>query len=85
MSKLNYINIGSDVPQIHKNDLGADQVAVAGYNETIRLATDVKDAGTRDLLDSILNEEEGHIDELEAQLQQIGDIGVQNYMTEQIG
>ncbi|RJR51782.1 MAG: bacterioferritin [Desulfobacteraceae bacterium] len=85
VSKLNEIRIGAAVPEMHQNDLGAEQGAIVGYNETIRLASEVKDAGTREILDSILKEEEEHIDLIEAQLEQIEQIGVQNYLSEQIG
>jgi bacterioferritin len=45
----------------------------------------VGDNGTRDMLTSILKDEEEHIDTLEAQLDQIKQIGIQNYLTEQLG
>ncbi|MBC8017140.1 MAG: hypothetical protein H7X83_01295 [Verrucomicrobia bacterium] len=56
----------------------------AGRNESIRLAVEVGDNGTRELLESILKEEEEHIDLLEAQINQIARIGAQNYLMEQI-
>ena len=84
VSKLNKIRIGSSVEAQHKNDLEAENEAVRAYNEGIRLAVDVGDHGTRDLLDSILKEEEDHIDWLEAQLDQIQQIGIQNYLVEQL-
>jgi bacterioferritin len=49
------------------------------------LAVELGDNGTRELLESILREEESHIDILEAQLEQIKQMGVQNYLVEQIG
>jgi bacterioferritin len=42
------------------------------------------DNGTRELLESILKEEEAHIDLIEAQINQIGQMGIQNYLVEQI-
>ena len=48
VSKLNTIAIGAEVPEMHRNDLGAEQAAVRGYNETIRLAAEVQDNGTRE-------------------------------------
>lgn len=84
VSKLNKINIGAEVPKMHENDRRAEEDAIKGYNESIRLAVEVGDNGTRELLESILKEEEEHIDLLEAQLDQIGQMGVQNYLVEQI-
>ena len=59
-------------------------MAIRGYNETIWLAVEVEDNNTKVLLESILKEEEDHIDWIEAQLDQIKQMGVQNYLVEQI-
>jgi bacterioferritin len=83
LSNLNKINIGSEVPAMHQNDHAAEESAVRGYNDSIRLADEVRDSGTRDLLLSILKEEEGHIDWIEAQLDQIKQMGQQNYLADQ--
>ena len=83
VSNLNKIAIGGEVPAMHQNDHAAEEGAIRGYNETIRLADEVKDSGTRDLLISILKEEEGHIDWIEAQFDQIKQMGPQNYLSEQ--
>ncbi len=69
---------------MHENDHGAEELAIRGYNESIRVAAEIGDNNTRVLLDSILKEEEEHIDEIEAQLDQIKQIGVQDYLAEQI-
>jgi bacterioferritin len=84
VSNLNEITIGVEVPEMHENDLGAEEGAVRGYNEGIRLATELGDNNTKVLLESILKEEEEHVDWLEAQLDQIRQIGIQNYLTQQI-
>jgi bacterioferritin len=84
VSELNPISIGSDVEAQLRSDLRAELGAVHAYNEGIRLTVDVGDNGTRELLDSILKDEEAHIDWLEAQLDQIEQIGIQNYLVEQI-
>jgi len=84
VSNLNKIFIGAEVPKMHENDRAAEADAIRGYNETIRLAVEVGDNGTRDLLQSILKEEEDHIDWIEAQLEQIKQTGAQNYLVEQI-
>ncbi len=84
VSNLNKVHIGPEVPKMHSNDWSAEEAAIKGYNESIRLTVDVGDNGTRELLEAILREEEMHIDELEAQLDQIKQMGPQNYLVEQI-
>lgn len=84
VSKLNKIYIGSDVPKFHENDHSAEEAAILGYNESIRLAVEVGDNGSRELLESILKDEEEHIDLIEAQLDQISQMGVPQYLVEQI-
>jgi len=84
VSDLNKLHIGAEVPKMHEHDWSAEEVAVKGYNESIRLAAEVGDNGTRDLLQDILKEEEEHIDWVEAQLDQIKQMGPQNYLVEQI-
>jgi bacterioferritin len=85
VSQLNQVNIGADVAAQLVNDHTAEEGAVKTYNDGIRLAVEVGDNGTRELFESILKEEEEHIDWLEAQLDQIKQMGVPNYLTEQVG
>ena len=75
VSKLNKINIGADVEAQHKNDWKSEQGAIQAYNESINLAVQVGDNGTRELLEHILKDEEAHIDWIEAQLDQIKQMG----------
>jgi bacterioferritin len=84
VSKLNPIHIGASVEAQHKNDLNAESEAVQLYNEDIALAVEVGDNGTRELFESILEDEEDHLDWIEAQLDQIEQMGIQNYLVEQI-
>ena len=84
VSDMNKIHIGAEIPKMHANDRAAEESAILGYNESIRLAADVGDNGTRDMLVAILKDEEDHIDNLEAQLDQISQMGIQNYLVEQL-
>ena len=84
VSNLNKIHIGAEVPKMHQNDHSYELEAINNYNETIRLAVEVGDNGTREILEDILRQEEGHIDWIEAQLDQIKQMGPQNYLVEQI-
>jgi bacterioferritin len=84
VSNLKTIRIGAEVEAQHKNDLALEVSAIKMYNDAIKLAVEVGDNGTRELLTSILKDEEDHLDELEAQLDQIQQIGIQNYLAQQI-
>jgi bacterioferritin len=83
VSKLNKVDIGADVEKMHKNDWKAEATAIKDYNADIRLAAELGDNGTRDLLQSILTDEEDHVDWIEAQQSQIEQMGIQNYLVEQ--
>ena len=84
MQKYMKINVGKTVPEMMKVDLALEHDAVKRLNRGIALATDKGDNGTRALFEKILVSEEEHIDWLEAQLQQIKDIGAENYLAQQI-
>ena len=80
---LNKVKVGALVENQLKNDLFAEDHTLKIYNEGIHLATKLTDSGTRELLEGILKEEEQHIDWLEAQLTQIKQMGIQNYLLDQ--
>ena len=84
VSKLKEIHIGAEVEGQLRNDLAAELGAVQGYNNGIRLTVEAGDNGTRALFESILGDEEVHIDWLEAQLDQIQQMGIQDYLGQQI-
>ena len=84
VSSLKRINIGADIVSQFNNDLAAEYGAVQGYNEGIRLAYDLGDNGSRELMDSILADEEEHVDWLEAQIDQVKLMGLQSYLVEQV-
>ncbi len=85
VNQLNRISIGASVEEQLKNDRAAEEGAIKAYNDGIRLCLEIGDNGTRELLDGILKDEEAHIDWLEAQLDQINQMGIQNYLVEQVG
>lgn len=83
VSELDKMHIGPEVAQQHESDRKAEEIAIKDYNAAIKLARDVGDNGTREFLEAILKDEENHIDELEAQLDQISQMGIQLYLAEQ--
>jgi bacterioferritin len=85
VSKLNKIAIGADVHAQLKNDLAAEIGAIAAYNAAIKLCVEQGDNGTREQFEATLKDEERHLDWLEAQLDQIAQMGIQNYLVEQLG
>jgi bacterioferritin len=84
VSELNKLHIGETVEAFHKNDWDAENGAIQAYNDGIKLATEMSDNGTREMLESILRDEENHIDWIEAQFDQIKQMGIQVYLSEQI-
>ncbi|HEX9935450.1 MAG TPA: bacterioferritin, partial [bacterium] len=84
VNNLQKIAIGDKVETQLKNDQQAEADAVKAYNESVKTATSLGDNGTKDLLESILKDEEVHIDWLEAQLDQISQMGIQNYLESKI-
>ncbi|NIO17816.1 MAG: bacterioferritin [Deltaproteobacteria bacterium] len=84
MDKLKKMFIGQDVKSQFQNDLSAELGAVKAYNSGILQAAEAGDNGTKVLLESILSDEEEHVDWLEMQLDQIKQIGLENYLAAQI-
>jgi bacterioferritin len=84
VSNLKKINIGAKVEAQLANDLDAELDAVKGYNAGIKLAVEVGDNGTRELFEDILEDEEEHVDWLEAQRDQIAQMGIADYLGEQL-
>jgi bacterioferritin len=81
VSKLGGINIGKDVPKMFANDHTAEITAVAHYNAAIKVAVEAADNATKEVLDGILNDEDAHVDEIEAQQDQIAQMGIQVYLS----
>jgi bacterioferritin len=78
------LTIGSTVPDMLKNDMKLEASAVVMYNEHIVVATKKNDQGTVELLKKLLTDEEGHLDSLEEQIDQIKDMGLQVYLSVQM-
>jgi len=84
VSQLNQMNIGETVDAQLANDWKAESDAIRAYNEAIKLAAEVGDNGTCEMLGDILKDEESHIDWIEAQLDQIKQMGPQIYLSKQV-
>jgi bacterioferritin len=84
VQRLFNIRIGESVPEIFKADYALEIEALPRLNEGIELCRQAGDNNSRNLLERILHEEEEHVDWLEAQLGLLEQVGVQNYLAEQI-
>ena len=84
MNELFPLRIGRNVKEQIENDLQLEYEAVPRLNRGIELATSVGDNGSRELLLKILTDEEHHVDYLEAQLHIIQEVGIDNYLAQQI-
>lgn len=85
IARYDVIRVGTNVKEQFENDLALEKSGVKTYNEAINLFLSLKDNGSRELIEPILVESEEHVDWLETQLGLIEAVGLQNYLTEQIG
>lgn len=84
MSDYFKINIGPNVKAQLQNDLNVEYDAVKRLNRGVALCVQLGDNGSRELLESILTDEEEHIDWLEAQLHAISEMGIENYLAQHL-
>ncbi len=84
MSDYFKINIGQTLKEQLQNDLNLEYEAVKRLNNGIQTCVDVKDNGSRELLEKILTDEEHHIDWLEGQLHAIKEMGIEAYLSQQL-
>ena len=84
MTELMQINVGQNVKAQLENDLKLEVEAVGQYNKAVELARQEGDNASRELFEKLLKDEEAHVDWLEAQLYQIGEIGYERYLSQQI-
>jgi bacterioferritin len=85
LADLPKLNIGKDVRQQLENDLDLEKSAVAEYNQAVASCIKAGDNSTADLLKELLKDEEEHVDFLETQISLIKDLGLENYLVEQMG
>ena len=84
LTELMRLTIGRNVKEQIESDLKLEIEAVALYNRSIQVARDEGDNASRELFERLLKDEEAHVDWLEAQLHQIGEIGYERYLSQQI-
>lgn len=80
LQDLGKLHIGETVEEILKCDMILEEEAVPMYRDAVEYCESVRDYVTRDLLQGILSDEEGHVDYLETQFDLIKQMGIQNYI-----
>lgn len=84
VSELKKMFIGDEVPKMLEFDHKAEFEAIKAYNEAIKLAGEVGDFATRELLEKILQDEDKHIDEIEELMDQVKQMTLPIFLTTQI-
>lgn len=84
VQKLLKINIGENVKEQFESDLRLEFEAIGKLRAAIQVTLDYKDHTTRELFEQILEDEENHVDWLETQLGLMEQIGVANYLAQQV-
>jgi bacterioferritin len=84
VQRLNTVQVGETVPEQFKLDLKAEQEMLVLLSDGVIHATKVGDFTTRHMLEDMAEDVDAHIDWIETQMETIGQIGVENYLAEQI-
>jgi len=84
ISELGKMSIGKDVEEMMAFDHKAEHDAIQSYNNAIKVCVEEKDNGTKELFEATLKDEEDHIDWVESQIDQISQMGIQNYLAKQV-
>ena len=79
LQELGRLRIGESTEEILKADLALEHEAIPALREAIAHCEIVSDFVSRELLESILESEEEHVDWLETQIQLISRIGLPNF------
>lgn len=85
IARYDVIKVGGDVKEQFENDLELEMKGVNAYNAAVALCIKENDGGSREMIEKILVESEGHVDWLESQLDLIEKVGIENYMITQVG
>jgi bacterioferritin len=78
------VKVGKTVKEQLENDLKSEISAIKTYNDSVKLARAEGDNGSADLFTANLRDEEFHTDWLEAQRNQIKEVGYERYLSVQV-
>jgi bacterioferritin len=84
VQRMNTVQVGETVAEQLKLDLKAEQEMLTLLNEGIVHCTKVTDFTTRHMLEDMAKDVDVHIDWIETQQETIKQVGLENYLAEQI-
>jgi len=84
LQDLGKLNIGEDAHEAIKTDMQMQAADIKLLRDTVTLCEKHDDFVSRDMLTSILEQQEDHLDWLETQEELISSIGVKNYLQTQV-
>lgn len=84
LQRLGKVNVGQNVKEQLELDLALEYEAIPRLNEGIKLSREAGDNGSEALLVRILTSEEAHADWIESQLEQIAQMGLPQYLAQQV-
>jgi len=84
LQNIGKLMIGQDVPEILKGDLALERGSHKTLTAAITACEQAQDFVSREILVDILDDTEEHIDHLEAQLELVDKVGLQNYRQSQM-
>ena len=76
--------VGATVQQQLETDYADEEDAVRQYNDAVKICRNAGDAGSKDLFDKMIQDEERHADFLEQQLHAIKEMGIGAYLSQQL-
>ncbi|MET0369352.1 MAG: bacterioferritin [Methylobacterium sp.] len=85
LQELDPLRIGQNVEEILHSDLAAENEARSLYLEAAKYCDSINDRVSKRLFEDLAEDEEGHIDFLETQLELIKQIGLPLYAQKHIG
>ena len=84
VQKLNSITIGETPEEMLNLALASEKAAVAQFNASAKECHDLGDHGSAAVFEDMVRDEEKHADFFESQLDAIAQVGIQNYLSQQV-
>src|SRR6478735_1367781 len=84
VQRLGTVHVGETVPEQFKTDLQAEKEMLTLLTDGVSHCAKVGDYTTRHMLEDMAEDVDQHIDWIETQMETIKQVGLENYLSEQI-